>query len=88
MKITRTNYDVMVAKARRKVATAGCKVCPCCGETKPVSYYIKKGNIHKGVMSGLVTQFSKGFFKPTSYAIQHYHCFTCGAEWRSEPYEV
>ena len=43
MKITRTSQAALSAQQRSQLADAGCKVCPCCGETKSEMEYFKEG---------------------------------------------
>ena len=41
MKITRTSQAALSAQQRSQLANAGCKVCPCCGETKSEDVLVK-----------------------------------------------
>lgn len=54
MKITRTSQAALSAQQRSQLANAGCKVCPCCGETKSEMEYFKEGIYNKGVFGGLI----------------------------------
>lgn len=47
MKITRTSQAALSAQQRSQLANAGCKVCPCCGETKSEMEYFKEGIYNK-----------------------------------------
>lgn len=87
MKITKTNKEYSNEIKRRKDANKGCKVCPCCGEKKTLDYYIEKGKGIKGISGGLYSNIIKGFFNPKILRVDCYRCYTCGAEWESEPYE-
>ena len=88
MKITKTNKMHNGAIARRTIANKGCDVCPCCGENKDAVEYMEEGIFNKGIFSGIVKDYCKGFFKMKYMQIDCYSCETCGAEWESEPYEV
>ena len=56
MKITRTSQAALSAQQRSQLANAGCKVCPCCGETKSEMEYFKEGIYNKGVFGGLICE--------------------------------
>lgn len=87
MRITRTSEKTLnLIKARDK-ANKGCQVCPCCGETQSVGDYIAKGFLNRGILSGLCKNHIAGIFKLKYMQIDCYKCYTCGAEWESEPYE-
>lgn len=87
MKITKTAEKVQAFEKAKMKANAGCEVCPCCGETQSVGYYISKGFLHRGISSGLCKTWVKGIFKIKNMHVDCYRCYTCGAEWESEPYE-
>lgn len=89
MKITRTSQAALSAQQRSQLANAGCKVCPCCGETKSEMEYFKEGIYNKGVFGGLICkQWTEGLFRTRHMRIDCYSCSTCGAQWESEAYEI
>lgn len=89
MKITKTPQDISCTQQRKRLANAGCNVCPCCGETKSEMEYFKEGIYNKGVFSGLICKhWVKGLFRPRYMQVDCYRCYTCGAEWESEAYET
>ena len=89
MKITRTSQAALSAQQRSQLANAGCKVCPCCGETKSEMEYFKEGIYNKGVFGGLICkQWAEGLFRTRHMRIDCYSCSTCGAQWESEAYEI
>lgn len=89
MKITRTSQAALSAQQRSQLANAGCKVCPCCGETKSEMEYFKEGIYNKGVLGGLICkQWAEGLFRTRHMRIDCYSCSTCGAQWESEAYEI
>ena len=83
MKITKTPDDIKKFEYRKQVANEGCNKCPCCGETRSFNYHSGKVT---GIDSPVCTIRCKGFFNIKFYKIDKYKCFTCGAEWESEPY--
>lgn len=89
MKITMTSQTALSQKQRSQLANTGCKVCPCCGETKSTMEYFKEGIYNKGIFYGLICkQWAEGLFRTRHMRIDCYCCYTCGAEWESEAYEV
>lgn len=89
MKITKTAAQVKCAETNKTIANVGCNICPCCGETKSTLEYNKEDIFsHKGIASGTYKSWCAGLFRTKRYRIDCYHCYTCGAEWESEPYEI
>jgi hypothetical protein len=89
MKITRSNYDALNDAQRKKLANVGCDVCPCCGETKNFLEYFKEGILNKGLSEALTCRnYAEGSFKFRYMQVDCYSCYTCGARWESEPYEI
>lgn len=90
MKITKTSKDAQIEKLSRKDALAGCDVCPCCGESKDLWYYINNfGEIEKGIVEVGQRRSARGnFFNMKVFAVDRFKCLTCGAEWESEEYLV
>ena len=87
MKITKSSYEASMLESYKRIANAGCKRCPCCGESKSHLEYVSVGELHKGIVSGLSKTWAEGFFKMKSMKCDCYSCLTCGAEWESAPYE-
>lgn len=88
MRITRTPQDREFQATRKKIANRGCNVCPCCGETKSWTQYMKEGILNKGIDGGLICKaWAEGLFHTRYIRVDCYSCNTCGAEWESEPYE-
>lgn len=96
MKITKTDKEVSNSNLRKSIANQGCDVCPCCGETKTCEDYTDEEGVMsfllngypKGISYFTCKNYCKGFFKMKYMQIDCYVCYTCGAEWESEPYEV
>ena len=96
MKITKTDKEVSNSELRKSIANQGCNICPCCGETKTTYDYMDEegipkfllGGLSKGIDSTFCKNYCKGFFNMKYMQIDCYKCYTCGAEWESEPYEV
>lgn len=87
MKITRTKSDVSKFKSDRISANVGCDVCPCCGETRQWDYRLSGRPV--GISPPFMTRVDIGNFWKTRYAsVDLYECFTCGAEWESELYDI
>lgn len=83
---TRSMFSITEAKKAK--ANAGCKMCPCCGETKTDFEYIKEGIFNRGVSVGLISKtWVEGIFRMKGMKCDCYKCYSCGAEWESEPYE-
>ena len=88
MKITKIATKVSELDTKRTTANIGCKICPCCRENKSTLEYVKQDFIIKGISSGgICKQWAEGIFKTRHMKIDCYKCYTCGAEWESEPYE-
>ena len=87
MKITKTSDKAYFLKIAEINANKGCDKCPCCGETNQSIEYLLTGEPNKGIVSGLQKTWAEGFFKIKNMKCDCYHCFTCGAQWESEPYE-
>lgn len=85
MKITKTNKDVMRMNNRKLIANEGCHICPCCDETERL--YFDSENGTKGIVDGIIKTWHEGFFKTRHMRVDCYVCYTCGAEWESEPYQ-
>lgn len=88
MKITKTSDKFHKEKKNREDANFGCSVCPCCGESKPYEEYLFIGVVGKGVLGGTKKTWATGFFRIKTMQSDCYTCYTCGAEWESDPYEV
>lgn len=74
-------------KAAKEKANAGCNICPCCGESSRM--YVEFAN--KPHVRGIAhnsCDYYRGFFKQRHYVIDKYHCYSCGAEFESDVYEV
>lgn len=65
-------------------ALKGCDKCPCCGETRQLFFSEKEGT--KGIAGGLERTWRKGIFNIKIYYSTVFTCYTCGAQWESEPY--
>lgn len=91
MKITKSSNEASRLNALKETANAGCLVCPCCGEKKSHVQYMKEEGVftHKGVSGGIYRSWAAGgFFKKIkNMRVDCYQCYTCGAQWESEPYE-
>lgn len=96
MKITQTADEYNNYQKLKYSALKNCDKCPCCGETKSHLEYIKEGTILKGISSlSCKCWYGKqngGFYLFRDYKNKHWKvdlfvCYTCGAEWKSEPYE-
>ena len=85
MKITKTAADAANYTQRKINANIGCNKCPFCGETKSNLQYIKEGNPNKGISTGF-KHWCEGFFRSRYMQCDTYTCYSCGAEWESEPY--
>lgn len=80
----------MSFNSAREIANAGCNKCPCCGETKTLSEYLKKEGVLKGISGGIYVSWfeTRLFGKSRHMRSDHYICNTCGAQWKSDPYEI
>lgn len=88
MKITKSSKEAASFASMRTVANVGCDVCPCCGENKSWIQYMKEGVYNKGVMSGALNKtWVEGVFRMRNMKCDCYKCYSCGAEWESEPYQ-
>lgn len=89
MKITRNSDMFASQQARRNFANAGCQKCPCCGETKTSSEYLREGVYNKGIVGGMICKtWAEGWFRTRYMRVDCYSCETCGAQWESEAYET
>ena len=90
MKITKTSKDAQIEYLSRKDSLSGCDVCPCCGESKDLWYYINNfGKIEKGIVEIGQRRSTRGnFFNMKVFAVDCFKCLTCGTEWESEEYLV
>lgn len=88
MRILKTSHEYRTEEAIRALANRGCSVCPCCGESRSLVDYIQEtGRLNGGVSGGLVSiECAPGFFSTKIVHKDQYRCYTCGAEWESEPY--
>lgn len=75
MKITRTAKEALNFDEMKNNANKGCKVCPCCGKPLPKLYF------------PICKSWTEGFLKMKNMKVDCYKCYTCGAEWESEPYQ-
>lgn len=88
MKITKSSKEAASFTAMKAAANAGCNVCPCCGETISWDDYMKEGILNKGIMAGFINKtWVEGVFHMRSMKCDCYKCYSCGAEWDSEPYQ-
>lgn len=87
MRITKTADVVASLEARKAAANQECQKCPCCGETKTIMEYLREGTFNKGISSGCVKIWIEGFIKLRSMKSDLYKCYSCWAEWESEPYQ-
>ena len=69
-------------------ANLDCHKCPCCGETKTTAQYVADGIYNKGLSSlPLTKSWVKGLIRMRHMRCDCYKCYSCGAEWESNPYE-
>lgn len=87
MKITKTLKTTISFDTMKAIANDGCNVCPCCGEAKSWVDYTKEGILEKGVMKGTCKTWVEGIFHMRNMKCDCYKCYSCGAEWESEPYQ-
>lgn len=88
MKITKSLKEAASFSAMKAAANDGCNVCPCCGEAKSWSDYMKEGILNKGIMAGFINKtWVEGVFRMRNMKCDCYKCYSCGAEWESEPYQ-
>lgn len=85
MKIIKTHSDANKFISAKAKANEGCLICPCCGESKFTTEYSMSEN--KGILAGLQRSWVEGLFHMKNMCCDVYHCYTCGAEWESDPYE-
>lgn len=88
MKITKNAQTAIATKRRKELANEGCQTCPCCGESKTFLQYLKENQGFKGVSCGTCRTWVSGIFHPRHMQVDLYVCYTCGAEWESEPYKI
>ena len=81
MRIIKTSKEASNFEEMKRIANLGCDKCPCCGE-------ISRYKNDKGILTGLHDTWVKGIFKPKYMRIDYYICYSCGAEWSSEPYQM
>lgn len=74
MKITRTSLDKLLEVDEYKAAHDGCEQCPCCGNQR-ISHRASK-------------TYRRGLFRRRWMKIDRYKCYSCDAEWESEPYNA
>lgn len=74
----------------KHLANAGCSKCLCCGEEKGRNEYLREGITNKGIfVSWPILTVTPRLFRHTKHEETiMYRCYTCGASWESEPYEV
>ncbi len=87
MKITKSASAVAISRTQKALANVGCQKCPCCGETKTSIEYMMEGVAAKGVSSGLIKTWVEGTFRIRHMRCDCYKCYSCGAEWESDPYQ-
>ena len=88
MKITKSSEVTSSFTAMKATANIGCNVCPCCGETKSWFQYMEEDGVcNKGVSGGLAKSWIEGVFRLRCMKCDCYKCYSCGAEWESEPYQ-
>ncbi len=88
MKITKTAYKASNLKSLKQTANFGCNKCPCCGETRAMTIErTPLGFVTKGIQSGIQKTWAEGIFKMKHMKVDCYSCYTCGAEWESDPYQ-
>ena len=69
-------------KADMERAVEEGRVCPVCGEDRPVVKCIK---LDEGISSRDWYEFSKGFRRKSVYKILVWKCLTCNTMWESKP---
>lgn len=88
MRITKSSKDANRFVVAREIANIDCDRCPCCGEAKTVDRYRQEGIIGKGISNGLIEKtWVRGLFHMRNMKCNCYKCYSCGAEWESEPYQ-
>ena len=85
MKITKNPNKLSVFERNKIKANVGCDKCPVYGESR--TFTISEYGKMFGISNGLYKEFYKGFFSIKPTRIDCYRCYTCGAEWESEPYQ-
>lgn len=86
MRITKLVNMSNMCQPSREVANIGCDVCPCCGERKSIFDWMEDGYYDRGIMGGIAKEYTAGVFQNKNMRIDAYRCYSCGAEWESDPY--
>jgi ribosomal protein L37AE/L43A len=67
-------------------------VCPFCGETKPLEYYVTNYDAELGIATSYYkityttsASLAKSIKNHNKNCRTHYYCYTCKAEWEEEP---
>ena len=58
------------------------KVCPVCGENRPVGKCIR---LDEGITSRDWYEVTKGFRRKAVYRLHVWNCLTCNTVWESDP---
>ena len=91
MKITRVPNDYNMDLYLKQKALDECKVCPFCGEDRPLGFVEKDDGSFDivGIDDSLCKyDFVKtGFFKREYMKMQVFTCHNCGAMWESKPFK-
>ena len=76
MKITKYPDDMNPYKIAEDLARKECRVCPCCG---------RKEGVQERLINNRKTD---GFFHRKTIDYLSFRCWSCGAQWDSEPFET